>query len=144
MSDDLIKALVGRAGRLPKDHGEGFLGAMRDVAEELGELAIDALLAMLALTLRKRLAFRFWRHVHKVMSVLYLAQAFHAAFLAPRDDWTQPIGALLVLLIAAGSAASVHALAGLIGQRRRVAGVVELVREPGPGITEVSCRLDEG
>lgn len=144
MSDDLIKALWGREGRLPKDHGGGFLEAMRDVAEELGEFAIYALLAMLVLTLWKRFPFRIWRYLHKVMPVLYLALAFHAAFLAPLDYWTQPVGLLLGSLIAAGTLASVLVLAGRIGQGRRVGGVVESVRESGTGVTEVICRLDEG
>lgn len=144
MSDDVIKSVWGREGRLPREHGSGFLEAMRDVAEDLGEFAIYALLAMLVLTLWRRFPFKIWRYLHKVMPVLYLALAFHAAFLAPRDYWTQPVGAMLAVLIAAGSMASVLALAGSIGRRRRVAGVVESVREAGPGVTEVSCRLDEG
>ncbi|TAH48276.1 MAG: ferric reductase [Betaproteobacteria bacterium] len=143
MSDDLIKAVIGREGRLPKDHGGSFLEAMRDVAEELGEFAIYVLLAMLVLTLWKRFPFRIWRYLHKVMPLLYLTLAFHAAFLAPLDYWGQPVGALLALLIAAGSVASVQALAGGIGRSRRAAGVVEAVREPAPGVTEVTCRLDE-
>jgi predicted ferric reductase len=143
MSDDVIKTFVGREGRLPKDHGGGFLEAMRDVAEELGEFAIYALLAMLVLTLWKRFPFKIWRYLHKVMPVLYLTLAFHAAFLAPVDYWGQPVGALLALLIAAGSVASAQALAGWIGHRRRVDGVIESVREPGAGLTEVTCRLNE-
>lgn len=78
------------------------------------------------------------------MPVLYLALAFHAAFLAPLDYWTQPVGVLLAGLIAAGSVASVRVLAGRIGQDRRVGGVVESVRDAGAGVTEVVCRLDEG
>ncbi|ATE61623.1 ferredoxin reductase family protein [Thauera sinica] len=142
MSDDLIKTVFGRAGRLPKEHGGAFLEAMRDVAEGLGEFAIYALPAMLVLTLWKRFPFSIWRYLHKVMPLLYLALAFHAAFLAPSGYWTQPVGALLALLIAAGSAAGVQALAGWIGRGRRSAGVVETVREPAPGLTEVICKLD--
>lgn len=144
MSDDLIKAVFGRAGRLSGEHGGGTLEALRDVAEELGEFAIYALLAMLVLTLWKRFPFKIWRYVHKLMPALYLALAFHAALLTPLDDWRQPVGMLLGLLIAAGSFASLYTLAGGIGRRRRVAGVVESVRASGPGLTEVVCRLDEG
>lgn len=143
MSDDVIKAVYGREGRLPKDHGGAFLEAMRDAAESLGEFAIYALLAMLVLTLWKRFPFKLWRYLHKVMPVLYLALAFHAAFLAPLGYWSQPVGALMALLIAAGSVASVQALAGWIGRSRRAQGVVEAVNEPAPGVTEVVCRLDD-
>lgn len=126
MSDDAIKALWGRAGRLSEDHGSGFLEAMRDAAEGLGEFAIHALLAMLVLALWKRFPFRIWRYLHKMMPVLYLVLAFHAALLAPLDYWTQPVGLMLAMLIAAGAVAGVLAL---IGHGRRVGGAVEPVRE---------------
>ena len=142
LSDGLIKAFFGRDGRLPKDHGSGLFEVMRDLGEEFGEIAVYALLAMLVLTLWKRFPFRLWRFVHKIMPVLYLMLAFHAAFLAPIGYWTQPVGVLLGLLIACGSAASVHALAGWIGRSRRSAGVIESIEEPAPGLTRVRCRLD--
>ena len=141
MSDDIIKALVGRAGRAEEDVG-GFLEVMRDLGEDLGEWAIYALLAMLVVTLWKRFPFSIWRYLHKVMPVLYLMLVVHAAFLAPLDYWSQPIGLLLAVLIAAGSVASVQSLAGRIGRRRRVSGTIEEVREAGPAVTEVVCRLN--
>ena len=144
MSDDAIKALFGRAGRLPKEHGGGALEVMRDVAEEFGEWAIYALLAMLVLTLWKRFPFKLWRHVHRVMPVLYLMLAIHAVFLAPLAYWGRPVGALLALLAAAGSVASAVALAGRIGRGRQARATIEAVREPGPGLTEVTCRLEAG
>lgn len=142
LADGLIKALVGRDGRLAREHGSDLFEAMRDLGEEFGEIAVYALLAMLVLTLWKRFPFRLWRYAHKIMPVLYLMLAFHAAFLAPIGYWTQPVGVLLGLLIACGSAASIHALAGWIGRSRRSAGVIESVAEPAPGITRVRCRLD--
>lgn len=143
MSDDLIKSLWGRAGRVSIEHPGGFFEIMRELGEDLGEWAIYALLAMLVLTLWKRFPFSVWRYLHKAMPVLYLMLVVHAAFLAPVDYWQQPIGILLALLIAAGSAASVQSLSGMIGSRRRAGGVIESVREPGAGITEVTCRLDQ-
>ena len=61
MSGDLIKALVGRSGRLPKEHLGGFLDILRDLAKDLGEWAIYAAIAMLAITLWKRFPFNVWR-----------------------------------------------------------------------------------
>ena len=87
MSDDVIKALVGRAGRVPEENVAGFLEVMRDLGEELGEWAIYALLAMLVVTLWKRFPFNIWRYLHKAMPVLYLMLVVHAAFLAPLDYW---------------------------------------------------------
>jgi predicted ferric reductase len=142
MSDDVIKALFGRTGRLPKEHAGGLIEALRDLAEEFGEWAIYALLVMLALTLWKRFPFNIWRHLHRVMPLLYLMLALHAAFLVPLAYWGHPVGALLALFIAAGSAASGLALAGRIGRRRQTGGTVEAVHEAAAGITEVNCRLD--
>lgn len=142
LSDDVIRTVFGRDGRLSRDHGSNLFEAMRDLGEDFGEIAVYALLAMLVLTLWKRFPFRLWRYVHKIMPVLYLMLAFHAAFLAPIAYWTQPVGVVLGLLIACGSAASVHALAGWIGRSRRNAGVIESVEEPAPGLTRVRCRLD--
>ncbi len=144
MSDDIIKSVYGRTGRPAEEHAGGFLESMRDVGEDLGEWAIYALLIMLVLTLWKRFPFNIWRYLHKAMPVLYLMLAIHAAFLAPLDYWAQPVGALLAMLLAAGSVSSVQSLFGWIGRRHQVSGAVESVRESAPGITEVVCRLDEG
>ena len=51
MSGDLLKALIGRQGRVPKEKFNGFLEVLRDVAEDLGEWAIYVLLVMLLITL---------------------------------------------------------------------------------------------
>lgn len=144
MSDDVIKSVVGRAGRLPKEHEGGFLEVMRDVAEDFGEWAIYALIAMLVLTLWKRLPYRLWRYLHHAMPVLYGMLAIHAAFLAPLGYWTSAIGALLALFIAAGTVSALRSLSGRIGRARQVGGYIEAVREQGSGLTEVVCRLEDG
>ena len=144
MSDDIIKSVWGRAGRLAEAHPGGFFETMRELGEDLGEWAIYALLAMLVLTLWKRFPFNIWRYLHKIMPVLYLMLVIHAAFLAPLDYWSAPVGALLASLLAAGSVSSVQSLFGRIGRRHQVSGAIEAVRESGIGITEVVCRLDEG
>lgn len=144
MSDDILKALIGRAGRLPKEKYVGFLEVLRDLAEEMGEWAIYVLLAMLLLTLWKRFPYLIWRYVHRVMPVLYLMLAFHAAMLSPSDYWMQPVGLLLAGFLAGGTIASVLSLTGGIGKRRRVKGAIVSVKRTASDVTEVTCRLDEG
>lgn len=143
MSDDIIKALAGRAGKLQREHGSALFEMMRDLGEDLGEWAIYALLAMLALTLWKRFPFSIWRTLHRVMPVLYLMLVIHALFLAPPAYWTQPIGMLLGLLLALGSYGSVQSLLGRIGRARQVAGTVLSVSRPAPDVTEVVCQLGQ-
>ncbi len=141
MSDDILKAWVGREGRIPKTNDSGLLEAMRDLAEDMGEWAIYAILAMLALTLWKRFPYRPWRFLHQAMPVLYLALAFHAAWLAPVDYWSQPTGWLLGLLLAAGVYGSVHALSGRIGRARQSEGKILAVEQPAPDLVTVRCQL---
>ncbi|MFU2487181.1 ferric reductase-like transmembrane domain-containing protein [Thauera sp. WH-1] len=142
MSDDVIKSLYGKAGKPAHDEFGGLYEALRDAGEELGEFAIYLVLAMVVLSLWKRFPYKFWRHLHRAMPVFYLVLAFHAAVLAPPDYWTQPVGVLLALLLAAGTVASVVALTGRIGRDRKVQGVVTAVSSPAPDVTEIVCRLD--
>jgi predicted ferric reductase len=144
MSDDLLKAWIGRAGRGGEERSFGLLETLRDLGEDMGEWAIYAVLAMLAITLWKRFPYGIWRRLHRVMPVLYLMLAFHAAVLAPSDYWTQPIGAVLALLLMGGTAASIVSLTGGIGRHRTVAGFIVEARRIAPEIVEVKCRLNEG
>lgn len=143
MSDDILKALIGRAGRLPEEKYAGFVEVLRDLAEEMGEWAIYAVLAMLVLSLWKRFPYLIWRYVHRIMPVLYLMLAFHAALLAPSDYWVQPVGLLLAVFLAGGTIASVLSLTGRIGKRRQARGTIVSVKRTASDVTEVSCRLDE-
>lgn len=141
MSDDLIKSVFGRAGRLDELEFGGLYEMLRDAGEEIGEFAVYLVLAMVVLSLWKRFPYKFWRQLHRAMPVLYLLLAFHAAVLAPPGYWAQPVGLLLAAMLAAGSVASVIALTGRIGRDRRVQGVVTAVSSPAADVTEVVCRL---
>jgi predicted ferric reductase len=142
MADDLIKAVYGRGGRPAKIEFGGVLETLRDAGEALGEFAIYLVLGMVVLSLWKRFPYTFWRHLHRAMPVLYLLLAFHAAVLAPLDYWSQPVGVVLALLLAAGVVAAGISLTGGIGRNRRVAGVVTAVSSPAPDVTEIVCRLE--
>lgn len=144
MSDDVLKALVGREGRLPKEKYTGILEVLRKLAEDMGEWAIYAALAMLAITLWKRFPYRNWRHLHRFMPVLYLMLAFHAALLAPPVYWGRPVGLLLAVLLVAGVTAALLSLAGRIGRRRRVAGTVAAIDQAAGDVAEVRCQLGTG
>lgn len=144
MGDDILKSAIGREGRLPKEKYSGFLEVLRDLAKDMGEWAIYALLLMLAITLWKRFPYRPWRFLHRAMPLLYLAVAFHAALLVPRDYWLQPAGALLAVLIAAGVYGAIRSLLGGIGRARTASGEVLAVEQAAADVTTVRCRLDCG
>ena len=143
MSDDLLKATVGRAGRIRKDDFSAFAEPVRDLGEDLGEWAIYVLLGLLVLTLWKRFPYRTWRPLHRAMPVLYLLLAFHAVVLAPAGYWDKPVGLLMAMLLVGGTVAAVLSLTGRIGRGRQVNGRVLSVDDTNHDIVEVRCRLDE-
>ena len=144
-SGGLVKSWIGSSGRLPKVRYDGWLEVLRELGKDMGEPALYVALAVLALTLWRRFPYRLWRYLHRVMPVLYLMLALHAAMLAPPAYWTQPVGWLLAVALAVGVLASAVSLAGQIGRRRRVAGHISAVRSLGDdnAISEISCQLDE-
>lgn len=144
MSDDILKSVIGRTGRLPKEKFAGLLDILRDLAEDMGEWAIYALLAMLAITLWKKFPYRSWRILHRTMQVLYLMLAFHAALLAPKAYWSLPAGALLAGLLAAGVYGAIGSLLNRIGRAREAKGTILAVERPASDVTTVRCRLDQG
>lgn len=141
MSSDLLKALIGKAGRPPKFDLSELALAARPLAKDLGEWIVYALIVMLLITLWKRFPYKFWRYVHRVMPVAYLGLVFHTVALAPPWYWAQPIGMLLALCMAAGTVASIMTLAGHIGKSRKAHGIVVSVARPSAMITEVNCNL---
>jgi predicted ferric reductase len=144
LSSDILKSTIGREGRLPKEKHVGLLETLRDLAEDMGEWAIYAVLVMLAITLWKKFPYRAWRLLHRTMPVLYLMLAFHAALLAPADYWMQPAGALLAALLAAGVYGAIRSLHGGIGRARAAGGEIVAVEHPAQDVTSVRCRLDHG
>ncbi len=144
MASDILKSTIGREGRLPKEKFTGLLEILRDLAEEMGEWAIYAVLAMLIITLWKKFPYRTWRFLHRAMPVLYLMLAFHAALLAPQNYWAQPVGALLALLLAAGTYGALRSLLGGIGRAREATGNIVALEHPSDDITTVRCHLARG
>lgn len=144
MSGDILKSTIGREGRLPKEAAAGFLEILRDLAEDMGEWAIYALLAMLALTLWKKFPYRAWRIVHRAMPVLYLMLAFHAVLLAPQDYWAQPVGFLLAGLLGLGVYGALKSLLGGIGRSRSATGSIVSIEHPAEDVTTVRCHLVRG
>ena len=140
LSSGLIKTLIGSDGRLPKIRYEGFLEVLREFGKDLGEPALYIVLLMLAITLWRRFPYHYWRQLHRIMPLLYLLLALHAAMLSPPAYWTQPVGALLAVVLACGVVASVISLGGAIGRRRQVDGAVLSVSQVGE-ITELTCLL---
>ncbi len=140
---DILKALIGREGRVPTEKFGGFLGVMRDLGKDMGEWAFYLVLVMLALTLWKRFPYKTWRVAHQSMPVLYLMLVLHAAMLAPTRYWEQPVGILIALLGMAGIYGAASSLLGRIGRTRAANGIVTALDKPAPDVIVVRCQLDE-
>ncbi len=144
MSGDILKSLIGREGRVPKEQFTGFLEVLRDLAKDMGEWAIYAVLAMLVITLWKKFPYRTWRVLHKAMPVLYLMLALHAALLAPTGYWQEPAGALLAVLLVVGVYGAIRSLLGSIGRGREATGRIVAIDQPSNDVTTVRCKLERG
>lgn len=144
MSDDILKSVIGREGRMPKEKFAGILEILRDLAEDMGEWAIYLVLAMLAITLWKKFPYKAWRFLHRAMPVLYLMLAFHAVLLAPGNYWSQPVGALVAILLAAGVYGAIRSLRGDIGRSRVATGNIVAIEHPANDVTTVRCHLLQG
>mgnify|MGYP000426213306 CR=1 FL=1 len=96
-----------------------------------------------AIALIKRFPYRRFVQTHRVMAAVYLALVVHGVVLLPFAYWTQPLGMVMGMLMAAGSWAALRSLAGRIGRGRRAHGHVErVVQHPANQVLEVGLRLD--
>ena len=122
MSDDILKATIGRAGRVPKEKFTGLLEVLRDLSEDMGEWAIYALLVMLVITLWKKFPYRAWRILHRAMPVLYPDAGLPCGLCwHPIAYWAQPVGALMAVLLGVGVYGAIRSLLGGIGRAREAA-----------------------
>ena len=124
---------------------EGTLRSWRGTAEGLGEWAFYAAVVLIALALIHRFPYRLFVKTHKLLAVVFLVLAFHTVVLVQFDYWSQPIGWVMALLIAAGTASALWVLAGRVGAGRKAGGTIEALQHyPALGVLETTLRLDPG
>lgn len=121
---------------------EHWIGSQRGLAEGLGEWAFYAALVLIVLALVKRFPYHLFVKTHTLLAAAYLVLAWHAVVLLKWAYWSQPVGWVVALLLAAGGVAAVLALAGRIGARRRVSGRIESLQHyPALDVLESRIRL---
>lgn len=141
MSDDSLKALFGKDRSLREANFTGLLDSLQDMAEALGEPGLYLLLTLVAITLIPAVPYRYWRYLHRVMPLIYLALASHAVLLAPLSWWQQPTGWLMAVFMFGGIVAALQSLTGQIGMTHRWKGRVRAVRHASQNIIEVVCEM---
>ena len=124
---------------------EQWFRGQRGLAESLGEWTFYVLSILIALALIKAFPYRWFKKTHTLLAVAYLVLAYHSVVLTKFDYWAQPIGWVLALLLLGGSVSAVLVLAGRVGRKHQVVGVIKsLTRYPGVRVIEGSIQVGEG
>ena len=139
--DDGLEALFGSDRNLKEAKYSGLLDGLQGGVEDLGEPALYLLVFLVIITLIRWVPYYYWRYLHRVMPLIYLALAAHALLLTPLIWWQQPTGWLMALLIMGGTMASLRSLTGKIGKTRRYKGLVHAIKQTSANITEVVCHM---
>ena len=104
-----------------------FFQSQRDLAEQIGEYAFYALVALIAIALIKRFPYRYFLMTHRWIALVYLALIIHAVVLMKYAYWTTILGVVIVPLLLLGIFAALTSLFKRIGQSRKVVGEVTAI-----------------
>lgn len=132
-----------RTGQPDLGFWEGLFRSQRGLAESIGEWAFYAAALLIVLALIKRFPYRWFAKTHNLLAVTYLLFAFHAVILLKFNYWSQPIGWLMIPLLAGGSFAAVWVLLGRVGIKHKVSGEIEsLEYHDDMSVIAVNVKMD--
>jgi predicted ferric reductase len=119
-----------------------FFKPLEDLAKELGEWALYALLVLAVLALWKKFPYRYFFKTHRILAVIYLVLAFHTLILFGNIAWLTPVGLLVGALLLIGIPAALISLFHKIGASHRASGKISQIRVHEDGkVTEVEVLL---
>lgn len=125
---------------------EGIAGLLREfhgTAEDIGEWAFYAAAILIVLALVKRFPYRWFFRTHRWLALVYLALVVHSVVLVPTSYWASPLGLVLAVLMASGSAAACISLLRRIGRKHQVVGRIEsLTHHRDNQVLRVDIALD--
>ena len=133
-----IKQYLGNAS-VPSDKF-ALLQSFSGSAKDIGEILVFLFIAMLIITLLKKIPYQLWRHIHRFISVMFVGAAFHTLVLMPARYWHEPVGIALLVLSIAGTCAAIYALLGLIGKHNQYRSKIVEIEHQGD-ITLVTCQI---
>jgi len=141
--------LVERPVRGPRQPVEGvvepFLRSFRGIAEDVGEWAFYTTVVLVIVALVRWIPYRIFAKIHRLMAVLYLTLVFHSIILLRFDNWLTPIGVLMAVVLAFGTAAAVLSLFGRIGADRKArATITSLQYYPEVHVLEGELDISQG
>ena len=130
------------AGTIGFFQHNNFFNPLEDLAKDLGEWALYALLLLAVLALWKRFPYRYFFKTHRILAVIYLILAFHTLILFGKVDWLTPVGILIGTLLLIGIPTAFISLFKKIGAHHRASGRISQLRLHEDGkITEVEVQL---
>jgi predicted ferric reductase len=122
---------------------EEWLRSQRGLAELLGEWVFYAVAILIVLALVKRFPYHLFRKTHNWFAIAYLVLVFHTVILTKVMYWSQPIGWVLAILMVGGTASALLVLAGRVGAKRKVDGVIQsLTHYSGLSVVEGTLEVD--
>ncbi len=92
---------------------------LRPLAEQVGEYAFYAFVILAVIALLGAIRYKSFRYSHKLMSVAYLAIAFHSSILIKHSYWPYSITLVSLMLIWVGVVAALYSLFGRIGKSKQ-------------------------
>ena len=125
-----------RGPRPPKGPADAWV----DLAKDVGEWAGYILVALVVIALLKRIPYRYFRWVHKLFPLVFVAGAYHGLMLMPASFWQQPLGWLTAGMATLGVVPAALSLRGRIGARRQVEAVIETIESHADGVLALHCR----
>jgi len=142
----LASKALRRSGLLAKPEDAKSLAlqifeSWRPIAKDFAEWGLYVALALVAVALLRRIPYRYFARLHRLMPILFLLFVVHSVVFMPSPFWTAIAGPLAALLMLGGTVAAILSLSGWIGARRRTLGEVSEVRPIGLGVLEVHARL---
>ncbi len=121
------------------------LTELRGTAEAIGEWAFYAALVLIALALIKRVPYRLFFKLHKLLAITYLVLVFHTVVLTKFAYWSTPVGWVLGILLAGGTWAAIVVLLGRVGADRRVSGSIRTLQYyPALRVLEAEIDVPQG
>ena len=101
-----------------------FFQEQRGLAEQVGEIAFYAAVALITIALIKRFPYRHFFTTHRWLAIVYLALVVHSVVLTSFPYWTQPLGIVMGILMLAGTLAALTSLFRRIGIKRKATGEI--------------------
>lgn len=119
-----------------------FFKPLEDLAKDMGEWALYALLILAVLAVWKKFPYRYFFKTHRILALIYLILAFHTLALFGKMNWLSPMGFFVAVLLAMGVPAALVSLFKKIGASHRASGLISQVKLHEDGkVTEVAVTL---